>query len=64
MLDYTIRRFQIEDAEKVAALIRKTIQITNAKDYSKERRLVLIGAKKMKAVCSLFLFCLNIREKV
>lgn len=64
MLDYTIRRFQIEDAEKVAALIRKTIQITNAKDYSKERRLVLIGAKKMRVVCLLFLYYQNIREKV
>lgn len=64
MLDYTIRRFQIEDAEKVAALIRKTIQITNAKDYSKERRLVLIGAKKMRVVCLLFLYYQNITEKV
>lgn len=36
MSEYTVRRFQIEDAEEVAALIRKTIQITNAKDYSKE----------------------------
>ncbi|MBQ6844316.1 MAG: GNAT family N-acetyltransferase [Agathobacter sp.] len=36
MSKFTVRRFQIEDAEEVAALIRKTIQITNAKDYSKE----------------------------
>lgn len=36
MNEFTVRRFQIEDAEEVAALIRKTIQITNAKDYSKE----------------------------
>lgn len=36
MSDYIIRRFQTEDAEEVAALIRKTIQITNAKDYSAE----------------------------
>lgn len=36
MYEFTVRRFQIEDAEEVAALIRRTIQITNAKDYSKE----------------------------
>lgn len=36
MSEFTVRRFQTEDAEEVAALIRKTIQITNAKDYSKE----------------------------
>ena len=36
MNKYIIRRFQREDAEEVAALIRKTIQITNAKDYSKD----------------------------
>ena len=36
MNEITIRRFQTEDAAEVAALIRKTLQITNAKDYSKE----------------------------
>ena len=36
MENYTVRRFQMEDAEEVAGLIRKTLQITNVKDYSKE----------------------------
>ena len=36
MYEFTVRRFQIEDAEEVAALIRKTLQIINAKDYSKD----------------------------
>ena len=36
MNEITVRRFQTEDAAEVAALIRKTLQITNAKDYSKE----------------------------
>jgi len=36
MSEFIVRRFQTEDAEEVAALIRKTLQIANAKDYSKE----------------------------
>ena len=36
MNEFIVRRFQTNDAEEVAALIRKTIEITNAKDYSKE----------------------------
>jgi N-acetylglutamate synthase-like GNAT family acetyltransferase len=36
MKEFIVRRFQTNDAEEVAALIRKTIEITNAKDYSKE----------------------------
>lgn len=35
MSEFTVRRFETEDAAEVA-LIRKTLQITNAKDYSKE----------------------------
>lgn len=42
MSDYTVRRFETEDAEEVAALIRKTIQITNAKDYAEESSLFTI----------------------
>ena len=36
MRNYTVRRLKTEDAEEVAALVRKTLQITNAKDYTKE----------------------------
>ena len=36
MGEIVVRRFQTEDADEVAALIRKTIQITNAKDYSEK----------------------------
>ena len=36
MSEFTVRRFQTEDAAEVAALIRTTLQITNVKDYSKE----------------------------
>ncbi len=36
MSEYMVRRFQTEDAEEVAVLIRKTLQISNVKDYSKE----------------------------
>ena len=31
---YTIRRFCVEDAEEVVALIHKTLRETNSKDYS------------------------------
>ena len=42
MSDFIVRRFQKEDAEEVAALIRKTLQISNTKDYSSESIDVLV----------------------
>lgn len=36
MCDYIVRRFETEDAEEVSALVRKTLRITNIKDYSEE----------------------------
>lgn len=36
MNDYIIRKFHIEDAEDVSALIAKTMRTTNSKDYSDE----------------------------
>lgn len=36
MGDFSVRRFQTEDAEEVSALIIKTLRITNIKDYSFE----------------------------
>ena len=36
MSEYIVRRFEIKDAEEVSALVRKTLQVTNIKDYSKE----------------------------
>ncbi len=35
-LPYYIRRFQIDDAQEVSALIIKTLRTTNIKDYSEE----------------------------
>ena len=36
MGDFSVRKFQIEDAEEVSALIIKTLRTTNIKDYSSE----------------------------
>ena len=36
MSEFKIRRFESKDAEEVATLIRKTLQVTNVKDYAKE----------------------------
>lgn len=33
---FTVRKFQVEDAEEVSTLIAKTLRITNIKDYSSE----------------------------
>lgn len=33
---FTVRKFQLEDAEEVSALIAKTLRTTNIKDYSSE----------------------------
>ena len=73
-----IRRFRKSDAEKVSQMIIRTERITNSKDYSEEwinafekrvqpsvaAQSVLIGAAKPRAVCSIFLFYLNIKAKV
>lgn len=34
--EYVVRKFNIEDANEVSALIAKTLRTTNIKDYSKE----------------------------
>lgn len=36
MGDFSVRKFQIEDAEEVSALIIKTLRTINIKDYSSE----------------------------
>lgn len=36
MSDFSVRKFQAEDAEEVSALIIKTLRTTNIKDYSTE----------------------------
>lgn len=33
---FSVRRFKIEDAKEVAALIAKTLRVTNIRDYSEE----------------------------
>jgi len=36
MNNYIVRKFQVEDAEEISALIAKTLRTTNIKDYSEE----------------------------
>ena len=35
-MNYTVRKFQINDAEETSALIAKTLRTVNIKDYSSE----------------------------